>query len=87
MFIKMNIFIFAAIISFSFFVMKFVELRFISKQDYPFKLLAKDTMYVFASVIVGNYVMEQFSSTLDTDVINNKGEAMKPQVFLGNPDF
>jgi len=82
----MNVFIIAGIISFSFFVVKFVEMKFVLKTDYPLKLMTKDTMYVFASVVVGNYIIEQLSPGIDV-ALEKSDRVLKPQVFLGNPDF
>jgi hypothetical protein len=82
----MNIFIIAGIIAFTFFVIKFVEMKFVLKEEKPMKLLMKDTMYVFAAVVVGNYLMEQLTPSIDL-ASEAKERILKPQVFLGNPDF
>ena len=73
-----NIFIFAGIISFIFFVVKFIEMRFIDKQNKPLKLLVRDTLLVYFSVILGNFFMDQMKPAI-TDYA--------PAVFVDNPTF
>ena len=79
----MNIFVAAGIISFVFFLVKFIEMRFIKREDYPLKILVKDSLIVFFSVIVGHYIVEQIKPVLKI----SKDENMCPEVFVGNPDF
>jgi len=80
---KMNIFVAAAIISFIFFVVKFIEMRFVKKETYPLKILVKDTLIVFFSVIFGHYIVEQIKPVIN-DVEKPNAH---PEVFVGNPDF
>lgn len=83
----MNIFVIAGIVAFIFFVIKFSEMRFIQKENQPLKLIVKDTLCVFASVVVGNYVVEQLTPTIALNTEEPNERIMKPPVFLGNPDF
>jgi hypothetical protein len=72
----------ASILSVIFFICKFVEMRFITKVNKSLKELMIDTSYVFFSVILGLFIMEQFN--------NNKiqlGPTNQPQVFTDNPNF
>jgi hypothetical protein len=80
----MNIFVAAAIISFVFFLVKFIEMRFIKREDYPLKILVKDSLIVFFSVIIGHYIVEQIKPVLKIAV---KDDLSAPEVFVGNPDF
>jgi len=76
-----NIFIFAGLISFMFFICKFIEMRFIEKESKPLKLLVRDTLLVYFSVLIGNFVVEQLKPAIQD------GGSSAPSVFTGNPDF
>ena len=78
-----NIFIIAAVISVVFLISKFIEMRFIDAESKPLKLLIRDTLLVYFSVISGYFVMEQIKPILDT-----ASETLTtPQVFTDNPEF
>jgi hypothetical protein len=78
-----NIFIIAMVISIVFFNSKFVEMRFIDNESKPLKLLIRDTLLVYFSVISGYFIMEQLKPVLET-----VGENISaPQVFTDNPEF
>ena len=70
----------AGLISFIFFVCKFIEMRFVDKESKPLKLLVRDTLLSYFSVLVGNFIFSQLKST-----IQEGGSA--PGVFTDNPDF
>ncbi len=55
-----NIFIIAAFISLLFLVGKFIEMRFIDKENKPVKFLIRDALLVYVSVVSGHYIFEQF---------------------------
>jgi hypothetical protein len=55
-----NIFIVAAFIALLFLVGKFIEMRFIDKENKPVKLLIRDALLVYVSVVSGHYIFEQF---------------------------
>ena len=78
-----NIFIIATVISIVFLISKFIEMRFIDNENKPLKLLIRDTLLVYFSVIVGYFIMEQLKP-----VLNTVGEnILAPQVFTDNPEF
>ena len=54
-----NIFLNAGIIAIIYFLFKFAEMRVILKEPKPVKDLAKDTLIVYLSVLVGIYVIDQ----------------------------
>ena len=54
-----NIFLNAGIIAIIYFLFKFGEMRVILKEPKPVKDLAKDTLIVYLSVLVGIYVIDQ----------------------------
>ena len=73
----------ALIISIVFFIVKFIEMRFVDNEPKPLKLLVRDTLVVYFSVICGNFILEQVEPML-----NNGAEISKAtQVFTGNPEF
>jgi|UniRef100_A0A6C0DXE5 hypothetical protein len=76
-----NIFIVAGLISFVFFVCKFIEMRFIDKESKPLKLLVRDTLLVYFSVLIGNFVLDQLKPAIQ------EGGGSAPAVFTDNPDF
>jgi hypothetical protein len=76
-----NIFILAGMISFVFFICKFIEMRFIEKESKPLKVLVRDTLLVYFSVLVGNFVIGQLKPVIQ------EGGGVVPSVFTGNPDF
>jgi hypothetical protein len=74
-----NIYILAAVISFSFFMVKFIEMRFIEKENKPLKLLIRDTLFVYFSVVAGNFVVDQLK------IVTKQSDTTK--AFVDNPDF
>lgn len=79
-----NIFIIAAVVSSIFLIAKIIEFRFIEKEEKenkPFKLLVRDALIVYFSVVSGYFLFEQFKS-------NELGETTKvTPVFIDNPGF
>ena len=75
-----NIFVIAGVISIVFLIAKFVEMRFVEKENKPLKLLIRDALLVYVSVISGYFVLEQLKPTIKTG-----GEIT--QVFTDNPEF
>ena len=74
-----SIFITGFSVAIIYLLFKFIEMRFILKENKPVKLLARDTLLVYLSVLLGNFVMKQLgASEISTKV---------PQVFTNNPDF
>lgn len=74
---------FAAIISIVFLVVKFIEMRFVEKESKPLKLLIRDALLVYFSVVAGYFIIDQINPIL-------KGGAFKPNVspvFTDNPSF
>jgi len=78
-----NIFVVAAIISIIFLIAKFIEMRFIEKESKPFKLLIRDALIVYFSVIASDFIIGQIKP-----IINNiKGGSNTTPVFTDNPGF
>ena len=80
-----NIFFIACIISLVFLVFKFIEMRFVDKESKPLKYLIRDTLLVYASVILGSFVLDQLRPVLnEVEGITGGGP---PAVFVDNPSF
>jgi hypothetical protein len=78
-----NIFLISAIISVIFFIIKFIEMRFIEKESKPLKLLIRDSLLVYFSVLAGSFILDQLKP-----IIHEGGEKTgSPVVFTDNPDF
>ena len=78
-----NIFFISAIMSIVFLIFKFIEMRFIEKESKPFKLLIRDALLVYFSIIIGHFVIEQFKT-----VVQSGGDSFKlTPVFTDNPNF
>uniref|UniRef100_A0A6C0EW95 Uncharacterized protein n=1 Tax=viral metagenome TaxID=1070528 RepID=A0A6C0EW95_9ZZZZ len=78
-----NVFIVAGIISFTFIITKFIEMRFIEKENKPLKLLIRDALLVYFSVICGYFIFDQLNPIIINGVEGNK---ITP-VFTDNPEF
>ena len=77
-----NIFVVAAIISITFLLAKFLEMRYIEKESKPLKLLIRDAFLVYFSVIISNFIIEQINP-----VIKGGTAAKVTPVFTDNPSF
>jgi hypothetical protein len=78
-----NIFIVAAVISFIFLLAKFLEMRFVDKESKPVKLLVRDALLVYFSVISGHFILEQLKTTTQSGGANS----VVTPVFTDNPGF
>lgn len=77
-------FFIATIISIVFLFLKFIEMRFIEKESKPLKLLIRDTIVVFFSVISGFFILEQVKHIMNNG--NNLSTNNTP-IFIDNPEF
>lgn len=74
-----NIYITALIISFLYLLCKFIEMRFITKENKAIKTIVIDTIFVYFSVIIGYFLIGQFK-------LKTKSFSEAP-VFVDNPKF
>ena len=74
-----SIFITAAVISFSYSLFKFLEMRFILKENKPLKSILRDTLIVYFSVLSGKFILEQMGPL--------KNLKIAPAIFTNEPDF
>ena len=72
----------AGIISIIYFLMKFIEMRFILKENKPLKQLVIDTLIVFIAATSTILLLEQFNLN---EIIGNLKET--PGAFINKPDF
>jgi hypothetical protein len=79
-----NIFFIAAIISIVFIFAKFIEMRFIEKDSKPLKLLIRDALLVYFSVISSFFILQQLNPFIQSG--GGEGITNTP-VFTDNPGF
>jgi hypothetical protein len=77
---KGSIFIIGIAISSIYLICKFIEMRFILKENKPLKILFRDTLLVYVSVIVGSFILDQIS---DGTMVGGG----TPQIFTNDPTF
>jgi hypothetical protein len=77
-----NIFLVAGVISVIFFVSKFLEMRYIEKDSKPLKLLIRDSLIVYVSVVLGSFIIEQLNPVIKDNIIPES-----PIAFTDNPPF
>lgn len=75
-----NIFLIAGIISAIFFIGKFLEMRYVEDESKPLKLLIRDALLVYISVIMGSFILDQLKPVMEE--IN-----ITPLAFTDNPPF
>jgi hypothetical protein len=76
---KGSIFIIGIAISSIYLICKFIEMRFILKENKPLKILFRDTLLVYVSVIVGSFILDQIS--------DGTMAGGPPQIFTNDPNF
>ena len=74
-----NIFLNSSIISVIFVLFKYLETKFIVKDNKPIKLIIRDGLIVFISSISGFYILSQINSNIT--------EKNKPSAFTGEAEF
>ena len=64
-----------------FFIIKFIEIKFIRKETVNIKDIIRDSIIVCISSILGTYLVQQFNIT--SIISNSKGT----NAFVDKPDF
>jgi hypothetical protein len=72
----------AGIISIIYFLMKFIEMRFILKENKPLKDMVIDMLIVFISATITILLLDQFNLN---ELIGNVKSV--PGAFINKPDF
>jgi hypothetical protein len=78
-----NIFIISGLISITYLILKFIEMRVIEKENKPLKVIIKDTLIVYFSIIIGNFFIRQIGQLMSEGNNINKNTP----VFTDNPGF
>lgn len=78
-----SVFVIAGVISITFLLAKFLEMRYIEKESKPLKFLIRDALVVYFSVIIANFIMEQLNTVMES---SGGGKKVTP-VFTDNPGF
>ncbi len=79
-----NIFLAAGIISVIFFIAKFLEMQYVDKEPKPLKLLIRDSLLVYISVISGCFILDQLKPVLNDIEVSS---ISPPLAFTDNPPF
>lgn len=69
----------AAVVGIVYVILKFLEIRFITKETKPVKEITRDALLVYMSSVLGLFVIEQ----ADASEIGKTNAA----AFVGSPDF
>jgi len=80
----MNVFLISTIISVVYLIIKFTEMRMFDKENKPLKVLIRDTLIVYFSVIIGYFFIDQLKPFMLQEGVNT---VINPQVFTDNPNF
>ena len=78
-----NIFLAAAIISVIYFIAKFLEMRYVDKEPKPLKILVRDSLLVYVSVVAGHFIITQLQPVIHENITQNT----TPLAFTDNPPF
>lgn len=80
-----NVFLFAGIISVIFVLVKVAEMKFLDKdkEPKPMKLLVRDALVVYISVVAGDFMLDQLKPFIEPIQISSS----TPEVFVDAPDF
>jgi RsiW-degrading membrane proteinase PrsW (M82 family) len=85
--ITSNLFVVGAIIATVYFLLKFLEMRFVDHESQkPIKVLVRDTLIVCISSVVGVYLLEQFKM-FDSGSGSANASVNSPAVFVDTPGF
>jgi hypothetical protein len=79
-----NIFLAAAIVSVIYFIAKFIEMKYIDKEMKPIKVLFRDVLLVYVSVVVGFFVINQLDPVVQ-ETLNSATST--PIAFTDMPPF
>lgn len=75
-------YIIAGIISVIFFIVKFLEMRYIDDEPKPLKLIIRDTLIIYVSSVCGFFIYDQLNP-----IINDIETPSVPLAFVDNPPF
>jgi len=81
------IFLNAAIVSIIYFIIKLLEIKLVDKEEINIKLVFRDTLIVFFSVIASYYLLEQIKPMIYGEHSISSNTNTHTQVFTDNPSF
>lgn len=76
-----SMFFTSAVISVVFLMLKFIETKFVLKDDLNVKSLFRETLVVYISVLGGRFLLKQFY------ILNYDDSKKQAQVFTDTPGF
>jgi hypothetical protein len=82
-------FIESAAITVVYFIIRFLEMRFVSGETLPIKTIVQNVLCVYASALIGLYTLKQFNQTIIKGKSIGGGPDLgkEPPVFTGAPGF
>jgi hypothetical protein len=89
-FLQENTFAVSGVIAVIFLVVKFFEMRFVTKEDVPVKFLVRDSLFVLFSSLVGLFLLDQLRPLIKKTLNVGGGDSSggeAPPVFVGEPNF
>ena len=78
------------IIAILFFLVKFFEMRFVTKETKPLKVLVVDSIYVFITATISVFLIKHFKILKTLKGINGQEitvDITSPQAFVDKPNF
>lgn len=84
-------FIESAAISIVYFIIRFIEMRFVSGETVPVKVMFQNVLSVYAAGVVGLYTLKQFNHTVIKGKSSSDGDlgsgSSSTPVFVAEPSF
>jgi hypothetical protein len=81
-------FIEGAAIAIVYFIIRFIDMRFVSGETAPLKVIVQNVLSVYASAIIGLYTLKQFNQTaIKGKQVGSEGAASDTPVFISAPGF
>ena len=74
-----NLFIISGTIAIVYMIVRIAEMKFVLKETKPVKELVRDSVIVCVSSILGLFILDQFSTTIN--------KTSHTSAFTGTPDF
>ena len=68
-------------------LMHVLEMRFVDKESKPVKLLVRDALLVYFSVISGYFILEQLKTASQSGGSGSSSSSNITPVFTDNPGF
>lgn len=75
-----NVFISGGVVSFLYIIVKFIEMRFITHETKPIKVIVRDALVVYICYIIGYYLLSQFN---ESPIV----QGVPTQAFTDTPGF